>query len=233
MNKFNIKHSNKYKVVSFDLFLTLVNVNEKIDDIWNEVLPHTCSKQQALAYANELFKEYSIIMKDEMMKDEFISMRNIFEKCSASMISRTHLSIESNSLVEALIKAHYSAPVYKEVAEVLNYLKKKYRLIISSDSDCEMCNNTLLRYGIDRIYTSEELQTYKSNLKRNFFAEIIRQLNVNPDEIVHIGDSQSDLIAAYKSNIDFIWINRENRNSIQFSKASLIISNLKELENIL
>lgn len=37
----------QYKVISFDLFQTLVNVNENIFKIWDTVLPNQCTQEQA------------------------------------------------------------------------------------------------------------------------------------------------------------------------------------------
>ena len=63
----------QYKVISFDLFQTLVNVNENIFKIWDTVLPNQCTQEQANQYANELFVDYATIMRHEMIKSKFIT----------------------------------------------------------------------------------------------------------------------------------------------------------------
>lgn len=223
----------QYKVISFDMFLTLVDVNDQIPEIWNAVLPTPCSYEQALFYSNEMLIEYATIMKDEMMKPNFISMKNIFQVCATSMVQRTKLSISPSSIVDSMFRAHRNAPLYEDVTEIFDYLAARYKIIISSDSDVKMCNCELKKLDIAKVYTSEDLQIYKNNPHRKFFEPILQELNISPDEIVHIGDSYSDFTAASNSGIDFIWLNREGIENNRFKGANHIIHSLVELKGAL
>lgn len=223
----------QYKVISFDMFLTLVDVNDQIPEIWNAVLPTPCSYEQALFYSNEMLMEYATIMKEEMMKANFVSMKDIFHLCAASMIQRSMLPISPDALVESLFRAHRNAPLYKDVIGIFDYLMLKYKTIISSDSDVKMCNCEVSKLDIAHIYTSEDLQRYKNNPYQEFFDPILQELNIVSDEIVHIGDSYSDFLAASKSGIDFFWLNRNKIDDNRFNAAKHIIYNLEELKGLL
>ena len=107
----------KYKVISFDLFQTLVDVNQKTYEIWDRIMPEKCTNEQASFYAKELFLDYASIMDMEMQKREFVSMKSIFIKCAQSMINRLNLSISPSDLTDSLIVAHTEAPLYDDVTE--------------------------------------------------------------------------------------------------------------------
>lgn len=218
----------KYKVISFDLFQALVDVNQKTYEIWDRIMPKKCTNEQAAFYAKELFLNYASIMDVEMQKREFVSMKSIFMKCAQSMINRINLSISPSDLTDSLIIAHREAPLYDDVVETFEYLKDKYQIIIASDADIIMDNHNIKDLGISKKYFSENLQTYKNNIHKNFFDPVLCDLKINSDEIVHIGDSKSDARAANASKIDFIQL---NRNQSSFYKCE--ISSLREFIDIL
>lgn len=224
----------EYKVISFDMFQTLVDVNQKVFEIWDKVLPGQCTNEQASTYAQELFIDYATIMKLEMQKTEFVSMQGIFYKCAKSMIRRVNLSICASDLADSLIRAHLEAPLYDDVIGVLEYLRRKqYLIIISSDSDINMYNINVSKLDISHQYLSEKLRTYKNNKNKKFFEPIIKELNINPSEIVHIGDGYSDSVAAGYSGIDFIFLNRNYYKNMKNLNARYVVNRLDELKSIL
>ena len=220
----------QYKVISFDLFQTLVNVNENIFKIWDTVLPNQCTQEQANQYANELFVDYATIMRHEMIKSKFITMKEIFYKCAKSTINRLNIAVSPESLVKSLVQAHYEAPFYEDAIRVIKYLKKNYKIVISTDADDDMvCIERMNDLGVDKIYTSEMLKKYKSDTGKKFLLSVLNDFKIEKQESLHIGDSDSDLVAAVSLDVDFILLDRKGTKRKVNSNAECIINRLDDL----
>ena len=64
-------------------------------------------------------------------------------------------------------------------------------------------------YSFNRIFVSEELRAYKLNPK--FFNYVIDYYKLKPENILHIGDSLSDIVTPKKLGILTCWLNRDNK----------------------
>ncbi len=220
----------QYKIISLDLFQTLVDVNKNIFKIWDTVLPSQCTQEQANKYANELFVDYATIMRHEMIKSKFMTMKEIFYKCAESTISRLNIDASPETLVKSLVQAHFEAPFYEDTIKTIKYLNRKYKVVISTDADNDMvCIEKLKQLGINKIYTSEMLKRYKSDADKKFLLSVLNDFEIEKEEIVHIGDSDSDLKAAVSLDIDFILLDRKGTKSKKNLNTECIISSLNDL----
>lgn len=60
------------------------------------------------------------------------------------------------------------------------------------------------------VFTSEDAKSYKP--RSELFEKTLREINLNPQEIVHIGASlNSDIKGISNLGINTIWINRNNK----------------------
>ncbi len=60
------------------------------------------------------------------------------------------------------------------------------------------------------VFTSEDAKSYKP--RSELFEMALKETNLKPKEVVHIGDSlNSDIKGASNSGINTIWINRNNK----------------------
>ena len=82
-------------------------------------------------------------------------------------------------------------------------------------------------------FISEDLKSYKGNSKGVFFNSILDHFNVIPEQVLHIGDSSSDIIGASKLNIDTCWINRHEYKKHFEIVPTYEIKSLEELYPIL
>ena len=75
------------------------------------------------------------------------------------------------------------------------------------------------------VFTSEDARSYKP--RRELFEMALEKIGLNPDEVVHIGDSlSSDVAGANAVGIDAIWVNRADKDIPKGVKA---VSNLLEV----
>ncbi|MNI73897.1 dUMP phosphatase [compost metagenome] len=65
------------------------------------------------------------------------------------------------------------------------------------------------------------------------FTEVIAYYGVQPEEILHIGDSASDVLGAARAGIRSCWINRTGSSWKHTVQPDYTVSNLEELYPIL
>ncbi len=123
--------------------------------------------------------------------------------------------------------------LYEDVIPCLEDLKKEgYRLGIISNGHSEDQRKKLNKFGIkdyfSTIVISGDIGFAKPNPK--IFLESIKILNVDPQDVIYIGDMiEMDIIAANKVGMKAIWINRAKRE-VKFDGPSISdLTNLKEI----
>lgn len=65
------------------------------------------------------------------------------------------------------------------------------------------------------------------------FKELLKFYDIDPKQVLHIGDSASDIIGANREGITTCWINRDHRAWEHDIKPDYIIESLNEIEEIL
>jgi putative hydrolase of the HAD superfamily len=85
----------------------------------------------------------------------------------------------------------------------------------------------------DQIFISERVESYKKNENGLMFKKVMNHYNCSPDEILHIGDSSSDVIGANNQSIDTCWINRHEYKKAFDIEPTFEVTNLDELREVL
>jgi len=123
--------------------------------------------------------------------------------------------------------------LYEDVIPCLEDLKKEgYHLGIISNGHSEDQRKKLNKFGIkdyfSTIVISGDIGFAKPNPK--IFLESINILNVDPQDVIYIGDMiEMDIIAANKVGMKAIWINRAKKE-VKFDGTSISdLTNLKEI----
>lgn len=101
-------------------------------------------------------------------------------------------------------------PLYADVLPALNSLRTRYRLILTSDSDEHIIRPALDRWNLpfERTFVSESCRTYKMAQAAGLLEHALQELNVDPLRVVHVGDSEADLIAAERAGCRGVWLKR-------------------------
>jgi len=132
------------------------------------------------------------------------------------------------------------APV-EGIQEILPILKNKYQIVLVSnalDSDQQRVRQALERAEIadyfSEILTPQELIEQKPS--PNFYLNILKRIEVEPENAIMIGDDyEKDIIAAKQVGLWTIWYNPGKQelknNSYPYHDAE--IHNLRELTSII
>lgn len=85
-----------------------------------------------------------------------------------------------------------------------------YYIVSNIDTDDVMAAIHYYNLMPVMVFTSEDAKSYKP--RSELFEKALREINLNPQEIVHIGaSSNSDIKGISNLGINTIWINRNNK----------------------
>jgi len=236
----NFINKDKIKVVSFDAFNTLFDAKTYHIDACNIIL----KKLGALDInVIEFHQDWDLFITEGWKKlndidQGFLSQKDFFLKTTEQLFEKYNLKGNPEEALQIWYNLLNGIELFDEVPEVITEIKKKgYITIILSNIDNDFLFDLLDRFNLknkfDHIFTSEDLRSYKPNAV--IFKKVLLALQLDGNEIVHIGDSQiADVLGAKNSGFKVIYINRKNKSlkkSIPY--PDLIISNLREILNYL
>ncbi len=212
----------KVKVVFFDFWGTLVE---------NGVLPSPIKEARRILWLNQMeFSEFVVRFEAAFMREEFPSLREAF-----SAVCREFKLTPNEHHVDQLIglwnKNRLLAKPFPEVLEVLASLKKKYKLVLVSNTDCFSIQEVIEKYKLAQYFDLVLLSCKVGKLKSDpeLFAQALETLNLTAEDALMVGDSiDSDIRSAEAAGIPALLLDRKDRR--EFSPK---ISNLYELQEML
>lgn len=221
-------------VLSFDIFQTLVDVNKRIPHIWKGILKENYTEELAYKEASTLMSNYAIVLHQILYHDSpFLTMKEAYLKSAILSQQQMDSLVEPELVVEQLLANHAKAPYYDDVWEILPKLKEKYRICLSSDSSHTMADSIIMRVQPEYAFISDDLECYKGQPDGIFFHKVAKKLQVAPENILHIGDSSSDVIGALGAGVRVVWLNRQGAKWKHMKVPDYEISSLRELPEIL
>ncbi len=223
----------KISGISIDMFETLVTVDKRIEEVWKAILEDEYRKESVPKYINKYHEFFGMMMETAYGSKDFIKLKTIF-KCVFSKIKYTNnYNFDVEKAVEVLIEEHSKACFFIDTTAFFNQWNHECELWLSSDADHVMIDPLLSELKFDRKFISEDIKAYKRDNQDRFFRRIISETNVNAKEIIHVGDSLSDIIGAKRAGIKACWLNRLNIDWNNQCRPDYTISSLIELPDLL
>lgn len=220
----------KYKVISFDMFQTLVNLDERVPEIWQGILEDEYTKEKGEIGAKAVVTNLPPAYRKAI--NPFMTMEEVFMECAANVVNETEYNVTPEKVAYNLMYQHGQAPFFEEALDVINKLKNEYVVIVSSDASRSMVDPLLEKCKVKTAFISDDICCYKGETSGKFFEIVISKLKIKPEEILHIGDSFADIIGAKKAGIDCCWINRNNRQWNYDVMPNYTIHNLNEIFDV-
>lgn len=221
------------KLVLFDIDNTLLDFQKCADFAMKEAMKKWNLDLEPGYF--EVFMEinnyyWDLLEKEKITREELYKNRwkTVFEKLGIEDIDGV---LFEKDFVNFLYKSHQKID---GADEILEYLKDKYKLIIVSNSSYHEQDSRLTEAGIreyfDELYTSEEVGYPKPT--KEFFDHVFKDIDVDKDEVIIIGDSiKADIEGGKNYGIKTCWFNflKEPDSDI----PDFTIKNLTELKEIL
>lgn len=218
-----IEKIKKYKVISFDIFDTVVKRDccdgKKLFDMM----------QKNLAVANSNFKNFAANRVEaerkarEKSRREEITFEEIYEELQSFYSASEIMLLQENEIKyeKALCKLN------KHLSEVYKYcIENKKRVIFISDMylPLSVIKELLVIAGIkvyEKIYLSSEI--FKTKRTGTLYDHVIKDLGISPKDIVHIGDDlKRDVLMPRRSGIASIKIKHSVYSNIIYNPNKII-----------
>jgi 2-haloacid dehalogenase len=191
-----------FKLISFDVFGTLVNVRESSYDCFCSILRDSGRSDIDVKAFWEYWEERNIAHYWEPYR----SYKAICELSLAEAFE--HFAIEGRpALIQRYFDAFGTFACFSDVRPTLDDLKRRYRLGIVSNIDDDLLSATPLPDAFDLRCTAERARGYKPD--GTLFRYLIDRSDVSTAEIFHAGQSQfTDLVGGKPLGLTIAWINR-------------------------
>lgn len=224
----------KYKVISIDMFQTLVCITDRKDVIWKRILKDDYCKDLVTQYSSLLSKEViNEFHNKSSLETEFYTLSEMFETGFETIFKQMGVHYNSRESAQIFIEEHNNSDWYDDSLEFLNSVSQNYKICLNSDADYDMISKKIVEYEFDHVIISENMKSYKKNSTGKMFIEIMDHYNIDSSEILHIGDSSSDIVGAMRQGIDCCYINRHRSPKYFDEIPKYSVKNLEEIKRIL
>lgn len=207
-------------IISFDLDGTIMQQGFA-DAVWLIGLPKIYAEQKNLDFKTAqalLLNSYEHIGSD---KREWYDLMY--------WITALDLSVSPKELLEAY---RSSIQLFPDAAPVIRSLSEEYMLIISSGAMKEFIDIQLAETELIRYFSHMFSSTTDSNMVKKdplFFKYIANNLDVRPDEIIHVGDNEIyDYESPRKAGLLAFYLCRDENHTV--STPRHIVHSLTEFE---
>ena len=190
------------KLLSFDVFGTLINVRDSSYGAFERILvdagaPHLDARafwehweHRNIAHYWEPYRPYREICE--------LSLAETFAYFKVAGDSR---------LIDLYFEAFPRFFHYDDVVRTLDQLSRRHSLAVVSNIDDDLLALTPLKQSFDLVCTAERAKGYKPD--GTLFRYLIENSGVAKDEILHSGQSQfTDLVGGKPLGLTIAWINR-------------------------
>ncbi|MEM2125558.1 MAG: HAD family hydrolase [Candidatus Methanosuratincola sp.] len=207
----------KISTISFDMDGTLVTPSFA-NLIWLEVLPQLVSESWGIGIDEakaQLFADYRSIGPNRM---EWYDL--------SYWTKRYRLEVNPKKL---LLEYKEAVTLYPEVTEVLEDLKERFDLIVTSNSHrlfLDVTSEPLEGYFKRKFSTISDFGMMKDTAS---YRKVCEELGIKPYEMVHVGDSlELDYVQARRAGVRAYYLDRDRKK-----RGRRFIPDLRELRNLL
>lgn len=178
------------KHIIFDCFGTLIDTGNNSIKAVEQILFNV----GAHADAREFYEVWKAKKRQKMNMPVFLNEKTLFEISLSETFAQYGIAADASKEVEPMILSLFAERlVFPDVQEALGKLAKEHvDMAIGSTTDTD----SLLYYlewnqlSFSHIYTSENMQVYKPNVK--FYETILRRSGWLAEECLFVGDSYLD-----------------------------------------
>ena len=221
----------KIRALSFDMYRTLLDTKDfhlqAVDAILTRAGADSVDRGVFHSRWDELYEDVHI----ELGQHGFIRERDVAIESLRRIIREFDVDIDPVAGIDLWLNQYEKAELFPEVEEVLNILADRYPMVVTSNVDNDDPGYAVFvgkNLPFVDIITSEDCQSYKPHGK--IFQAALSVLKCQPQEVLHIGDSQrSDVMGAKKAGMAAAWLNRKGEKLKPDIEPDYEIANLREL----
>lgn len=209
-----IAKTSKIKGVLFDFWGTVVE---------NGIFPSPVRQAQRILRAQMPFEDYIEKFETAFMTQKFDNLSDAFHNVTKAF-DLTPPDFVYDNLIGMWNKNTLLSKPYEETIEVLEDLKKDYKLVLISNTDDLSVPQLLKKFDLTKYFDAVILSCDEGILKtdKKLFAKALKKVKLKKDEVVMIGDSiPTDIEGAKKAGIQAYLVDRRDRREFEGKILSL------------
>ena len=192
------------KLISFDIFGTLISVRESSYSAFERILGDVGADRVDVKAFWEYWEHRNIVHYWEPYR----TYRQICELSLQDSFAHFGLAGEGR-LIERYFESFPRFFLYDDVVRTLDRLSRRYRLAVVSNIDDDLLALTPLQREFDLVCTAQRARGYKPD--GTLFRYLIEHAGCSREDILHAGQSQfTDLVGGKPLGLTIAWINRRN-----------------------
>jgi putative hydrolase of the HAD superfamily len=213
-----------------DMFQTLVDVKPRIPFIWKRIL----QEQYTPELAESCFRlvQTKIITPYHEITGQltgFQNLKTLFKPYFKQIKEELRLDYdEEDATLTFLVEQGHSVS-FPDTRPFFDGLNGRLPVCLISDTDDDMIQPLLRQYTFDKVFTSENTRSYKSDPRGTIFKTVLNHYNLAPERVLHVGDAISDIKGAKSLSIQACWINRNGSEWSYDIKPDYVIQKLTDL----
>ena len=192
----------QFDALMFDCYGTLIDWETGILNALRPIL----SKQGVNVSDVDILEKYAVAETEA--EKEYVSYREVLRRVMRRLSGDFNISLNDVD-VNCLTKSIKDWPPFVDTVASLKALQRKYKLVILSNIDDDLFaqSNKLLEVSFDRIFTAQQIGSYKPN--SNNFKYAIEKLDMPNSQILHVAQSVfHDIVPAKAMGLATVWVNR-------------------------
>ncbi len=197
------------KALFFDFYGTIVHEDGVVIDEITTIISNTgdgAKKSTIGSYWWQIFRESYM----NSFGDSFKTQRELEIESLETTIKKFGSNANADELSKKMFEHWRKPPIFEDAANFLALCDIPYYIVSNIDTDDIMAAIYYHSLMPVKVFTSEDAKSYKPRLE--LFEMALKETNLKPQEIVHIGDSlSSDIKGASDLGINTIWINRDSK----------------------
>ena len=217
------------KAIIFDAFGTLIKVTK--GNSAGVIMKHI-TDSGAEVEKEAFLKEWKAYYKARTLEAcGFMTEREIFIARIQMFYDRYRVHRSAEADADELLAGAFQREAYPEVKLVLEKLMQSYSVFIGSNTDNDVLESVMRKNDIKvhKVYTSEDLKCYKPST--DFYYRILKENNLNPQDVLFVGDSLTDDVIGPKSvGMKTALVDRAKRSS--FAEQDYTFTELTDLLKI-
>ena len=199
------------KIISFDAEGTLVTTGFS-DAVWHQAIPELYARKHSLSF--EQARQF-VRQEYDRLGDHRLEWYDI-----SYWLNRWELGDYQNLMLSYRDHIMY----YPETKEILNRLSSGHTLIVSSSSARAFLNMLTEEIGGHFSAVFSSISDYGQVKNADFYRTVCRIMQVEPQDIVHVGDSWDfDFLAPSEIGIRAFYLDRKGTH-----EGPMVVNSLQE-----
>ena len=221
------------QLVSIDLFESLVDVSIGRHALWQTFLGAT-STPARVEQAWTLTTQRLFTSLDQITAaSTYQPLHAVFLACYREVFTHLQVAFDPEEAARAAVRYHAQSPWFPDAVPCLEAIRRRYRLCLASDADEAMVGEHVRQYPFDMCFTSERLQVYKGDAQNRFFDAVVCHYAIAPGQMLHVGDTPAEIVAAQRLGLQTCWVNRHGRAWPHTRSPAYEVASLEALVSLL